>query len=149
MPPDTALTVQSSNLESKPRERALAVLWQRAHKLSEGLVTEDGRPFRVVYPGRANPRAGPDFHDAVIATPSGELVMGDVELHLNAPDWYGHRHHTDPGYNGVILHVVLRPKGRSASEQQSGTWAPVASIAHVAPLLERLETMGNDGPTLP
>ena len=52
---------------SVPSEKALAVLWQRAHALPEGLVTQDGRRLKVIYPGRPNHRAGPDFHDAIIA----------------------------------------------------------------------------------
>ena len=90
-----------------------------------------------MYPGRANPRAGPDFLDAVLADDSGGMVTGYVELHLNAADWYAHGHHVDPGYNGVVLHVVLRPKGGAESRQQSGTKAPVASIAAVARQLEQ------------
>jgi hypothetical protein len=100
--------------------------------LPDGLVTEDGRRFRVVYPGRANARAGPDFHDAILVTESGETVTGDVELHLRAPAWYGHRHHTDPNYNGVILHVVLTTRGKAVSAQQSGMEAPIVSIGPVA-----------------
>lgn len=120
-------------------ERALAVLWQKAHALPDGLMTEDGKRFHVVYPGRANSRAGPDFHDAIIATEDGNQITGDVELHLNAPDWHSHHHDTDPNYNGVILHVVLRPKHRTTSRQQSGIDAPVASLASHVPHLERME----------
>ncbi len=114
----------------------MALLWRRAASLSEGLVTEDGRRFRVVYPGRLSSRAGPDFRDSVIAAEGGEMIKGDVELHLEAPDWRGHRHHTDPNYNGVILHVVVRPKGKVASRQASGVQAPVVSIEAALPLLE-------------
>ncbi len=117
---------------SRPRrrspERAVAALWSRAHTLSDGLVTEDGRRLTVVYPGRPNSRAGPDFMDAVIQDASGRRIAGDVELHVDAPDWYGHRHHLDPAYNGVVLHVVLRSRGSTASRQQSGTEAPVAAL---------------------
>ena len=120
-------------------ERALAVLWSRSHSLAEGLLTEEGRCLRVVYPGRPSSRAGPDFLDAVITTEDGRTLKGDVEIHLNAPDWYSHRHHSDPNYNGVVLHVVLRPKGGTSSRQESGATAPVASIADVVPLLERQE----------
>ena len=109
-------------------ERAVAALWSRAHTLSDGLVTEDGRRLTVVYPGRPNARAGPDFMDAVIQDASGRRIVGDVELHVDAPDWYGHRHHLDPAYNGVVLHVVLRSRGSTASRQQSGTETPVAAL---------------------
>ena len=124
-----------NRIHERPSERALSALWQRAHTLSEGLTTEDGRPLRVVYPGRANPRAGPDFRDAIIINEAGDPITGDVELHLKAPDWYSHRHHVDPNYNGVILHVVLWPKRESTSKQQSGIKTPVASVAHAMPLL--------------
>ena len=109
-------------------ERALAFLWRRAESLPDGLVTQDGRRVRVIYPGRPNHRAGPDFHDAIIANEAGELLHGDVELHLNAPDWYAHRHHRDPNYNGVILHVVLRAKEAVETTQLSGVKAPVAVL---------------------
>ena len=119
----------------RPKESALALLWRNAHTLPEGLVTEDGRRFRVVYPGRLSGRAGPDFRESLIATETGELLTGDVELHVEAPDWEGHRHDADPNYNGVILHVVLHPKGRSASPQQSKTRVAVASLGPVLDLL--------------
>lgn len=125
-------------------ERNLALLWQKAHTLPDGLVAQDGRRFRVVYPGRLNPRAGPDFHNAVIATEAGDLITGDVELHLNAPDWYRHRHHDDPGYNGVVLHVVLWPRGKAASRQESGMSAPVVSIAHDVSALSQAQASDVD-----
>ena len=128
-------------------ERALAVLWRNADALSEGLTTEDGRRFRVLYPGRDGGGAGPDFRDSVIATETGELLIGDVELHLDAPDWDGHGHRGDPNYNGVILHVVLRPRGRVSSEQQSRARVPVASLGPFAETLSRTESRqpGADG----
>ena len=117
-------------------EHALAALWQKSPTLRHGLVTQDGRRLRVIYPGRPNHRAGPDFHDAIIANEAGELLRGDVELHLNAPDWYGHRHHEDANYNGVVLHVVLHPRRSTQSRQHSGLKAPIASLGPVAVLLD-------------
>ena len=123
-------------------ERAMDLLWRRSHTLTEGLVTRGGERLRVVYPGTANHRSGPDFRGAVIATESGERIMGDVELHLNEPDWYRHGHHEDANYNGVVLHVVLSPRGRTATSQRSGTETPVASIAGLGEELSR----GRKGP---
>ncbi len=120
-----------------PSERALSALWRRSPTLADGLVTEEGSRLRVLYAGRPNPRAGPDFLDARLVTESGGTVIGDVELHVRAPDWYGHGHHLDPGYNGVVLHVVLLPRGRRNTRHRSGTTAPVASIGPLAMKLER------------
>lgn len=117
-------------------ESALAVLWSRAHTLVDALVTQDGSRLQVVYPGRQNRRAGPDFHDAVLLSEDGKAVRGDVELHIDAPGWYNHNHHTDPNYNGVVLHVVLSPKGHQSSRQRSGMEAPVAGLEAVATSLD-------------
>ena len=122
-------------------ERALSTLWRRAPSLPDGLTTQDGRRLRVLYAGRSNPREGPDFLDARLAAESGKVITGDVELHVRAPDWYGHRHHLDPNYNGVVLHVVLTPRGRRDTRQQSGATAPVASLG---PLVGELERAGQE-----
>ena len=129
----------AGNDAARPKERALARLWQNADTLSNGLVTEDGKHLRVVYPGRPNARAGPDFRDCVIQTDTGQMVTGDVELHINAPDWVHHNHHVDRNFNGVILHVVLFPKRKNFSTQQSRTVVPIASVAPVVGALERTE----------
>ncbi len=117
-------------------EDALAVLWQKSPTLRHGLVTQDGQRLRVIYPGRPNHRAGPDFRDAIIANEADEVLRGDVELHLNAPDWYGHGHHEDANYNSVVLHVVLHPKRSTQSRQHSGLKAPIVSLGPVAAALD-------------
>ena len=130
-------TLAAPRAPDRPSERALSVLWQRSPSLPDGLTTQDGRRLQVLYAGRPNPREGPDFLDARLATESGEMVTGDVELHVRAPDWYGHGHHLDPNYNGVVLHVVLTPRGRRETRQQSGLSAPVASLGPLVGELER------------
>ena len=125
----------------RPSEKALSTLWRRSPSLPDGLTTQDGRRLRVLYAGRSNPREGPDFLDARLAAESGEMIVGDVELHVRAPDWYGHGHHLDPNYNGVILHVVLTHRGRRDTRQQSGAAAPVASLG---PLVGELERAGQE-----
>ncbi|MGH2541684.1 MAG: DUF2851 family protein [Ardenticatenaceae bacterium] len=141
MPMQSTATIRENvNRRGYPTsESALAALWQNSHALVDGLVAQDGRRFRVLYPGRPNPRAGPDFHDAVLLKEDGEVVKGDVELHLNAPDWYAHGHNTDPNYNGVILHVVLHPKSEISTSQRSGLRAPVVSLLPIAASLDHLE----------
>ena len=138
---------ESTRPSGRIDERALARLWQNAHRLSEGLEAEDGRRFRVVYPGRSSGLAGPDFRDSVLETETGELLMGDVELHVNAPDWYSHGHHRDPGYNGVVLHVVLHARSALDSLQQSGTRAVVASLGPAVGRLAGDHGRGEEAPS--
>ena len=127
--------------ERRPRwessEKALADLWQRTARLPAPLVAQDGQRFRVLYPGRRSARAGPDFRDAILRGDDGRRVVGDVELHLRAPDWYSHSHHADPNYNGVVLHVVLRPRGASDTRSQAGGSVPVVGLEAQAEALER------------
>ncbi len=128
-------------------ESALSALWGRAHTLADGLLTEDGKRLQVIYPGRPNARAGPDFRDAVLLDSEGKTVTGDIELHTNAPNWYSHGHHSDPNYNGVVLHVVFSPKGSAYTQQHSGMQAPIASLEAVAHRLDKADS--HQSPTLP
>lgn len=59
----------------------------------------------VIDPGQPNEGAGPDIYFAQLQI--GELhFAGAVEIHLKASQWYHHKHHNDPAYDSVILHVV-------------------------------------------
>lgn len=94
-------------------ERDLWRLWA-GRQLPSGLVTRDGRALRVLFPGRENAGAGPDFIGALLGFESDAALRGDVELHLKASSWTAHGHHLDPRYAGVILHVVLLDDGGPA-----------------------------------
>lgn len=91
------------------------------------LSTVEGEPVRVVYPGRRNLGPGPDFLDAVIETPAGE-VRGAVEVHQRTSDWSRHGHGADPAYGAVVLHVVGRHDG-AASRAPGGTQLALLELA--------------------
>lgn len=112
-------------------EARLAELWSRAHRLCEFLETRDGYKYRVVHPGVQNTAAGPDFRGAVLEDSDGRRVVGDIELHIAARDWYSHGHHADANYNGVVVHVVINGSSNRDTVQQSGTKAPVAEFSIV------------------
>ena len=122
----------ATNISTHPTsESALARLWRDAHLLCNRLETADGDRYRVLHPGVQSSEAGPDFRGAVFVDHRGRRVSGDVELHRVAGDWYAHRHHLDPNYNGVVLHVVLRRTVHGSSRQASGTEAPVVEFKPV------------------
>ena len=108
-------------------ESELARLWQSRGLRNRELLTAGGERLRVLYPGRRQGSGGPDFHHAVIRTGAGE-IRGDVELHVRSSGWHAHGHHRDPGYNGVVLHVVLWDDQGRDTILQNGTAVPVLPL---------------------
>ena len=56
-------------------------------------------------------------------------------MHRKATAWNQHRHHQDPRYNNVVLHVVLQPDGR-ANRRSTGQVATYRQDGHEVPLME-------------
>ena len=107
-------------------ERVVVEMWQKLMARDE-LTTTGGEPIRIIYPGRRNDDRGGDFRDAVIATRQG-IIKGDIEVHVKSSDWQAHRHHQDPAYNQVILHVVLEDNGEAAINLNNGKTAPILAL---------------------
>jgi len=101
-------------------------MWQQLMDKAE-LTTVGGEPVKIIYPGRKNDYRGADFRDAVIATSQG-IIKGDIEVHVKSSDWQAHRHHQDPAYNRVILHVVLKDNGEATSKLHNGEKVPVLAL---------------------
>lgn len=69
-------------------------------------VLSDGRPVRILNPGKWNTSGGgPDFFNAQIRV-EGITLAGNVELHIRPCDWHRHGHDSDRTYDSVILHVT-------------------------------------------
>jgi len=103
-------------------EADLSVVWEGQLLARRSLRTEDGEPLRVIYRGLpAGGGAGPDFRDAVVATPEGPR-RGDVELHVRASDFRRHGHHENPAYDGVVLHVVFEAEGEVVTALPGALW---------------------------
>jgi hypothetical protein len=88
-------------------EKQVLEIWLHTLQNRSDLKTATNEPLTIVYPGRRNDDRGADFKDAIIATGGGRL-KGDIEIHVKASHWWAHRHHHDPAYNRVILHVVYQ-----------------------------------------
>ena len=105
------------------RESDLAAVWAAGPR--RPLRLADGRTLRVVFPGVPGGGAGPDFQGAILDA-GGDVLRGDVELHLLASGWRAHGHHTDPAYGAVCLHVVAaNDTGATSTLHASGRAIPV------------------------
>jgi hypothetical protein len=89
-------------------EQLLQKIWLRGEFDRAAARTLAGRPLAILHPGKWNRLGGPDFLGARLRI-GDQTIVGDVELHLYAGDWAGHRHARDAAYDGVVLHVVLFP----------------------------------------
>jgi hypothetical protein len=105
-------------------EAALATHWAAAPH--GPLRLADGRPLWIIHPGTPGGGPGPDFRDAILDA-GGDLLRGDVELHLRASGWRAHGHHRDPAYATVVLHVV--------GENDTGALATLHGGARAVPIL--------------
>ena len=107
------------------RERLVRCFWFDQNLTTDDLRTEDGRKLRVLSPGWWNLEAGPDFRNAVVRLANEPIIKGDVELHVEAGDWYAHGHDRDPAYDSVILHVSLRnERGDAVVRNSQGVDVP-------------------------
>ncbi len=104
----------------KVLERLLHCIW--SEQLFRKTLKVEDRNLVISSPGWWNLEAGPDFRNAELFL-NGVRLSGDVEIHLNSEDWYHHRHHEDPRYNDVIMHVVLY-KSQSLCRKQNGELVP-------------------------
>ncbi len=112
---------------SKISESQIIKVWQHQLLDRTRLVTEDGKPIEIIYPGRLNDDQGADFRDAVIAINRG-LIKGDIEVHVKSSGWREHQHHRDVGYNRVILHVVMWHDAKTATNLQNGRAVPILAL---------------------
>ena len=70
-------------------------------------TTTDGQKIEVTDFGTWNSGPGPDFTGVTLHV-EGESRSGDLELDTDARDWEHHAHGSNPGYDRVVLHLVLR-----------------------------------------
>lgn len=110
-------------------ELVLQKIWLKGAFDIEGMSDSRGRPVKVLFPGRWNRLAGPDFKDAILLI-DGKRVEGDVEVHFSQSEWRGHAHHENPNFDRVVLHVIYHPVGpvERQTETASGKTIPTVSL---------------------
>ncbi|WP_430409704.1 DUF2851 family protein [Kordia sp.] len=87
------------------KEDFLYHLWKFSKLQLQKLHTSNGEVIQIINLGTHNLHAGPDFFNARIRI-GNQLWAGNVEMHVNASDWFVHHHEKDKNYDNVILHVV-------------------------------------------
>ena len=77
--------------------------------ISPGTIidTTNGEKITVINAGIHNRHEGPDIQEAILII-NAKVVKGPVECHICTSDWFKHRHHKNPVYQSVILHVVRK-----------------------------------------
>jgi hypothetical protein len=128
-------------------EAELSAIWAGQRFPPQALTTPDGRPVRVLHPGRRVGGPGPDFRDAIVKV-GGIERRGDVELHVRASAFHTHGHGTDAAYAQLALHVVYRADDGPETPLPLGGSVPVAAfepwLHHRASELQRWLTTAPD-----
>lgn len=116
----------SSLLFSEP---VLHQLWAQRRIPTTQLRTTEGESIEIISAGEYNRDAGPDFRRATLRI-GGKIFQGDIELHLDAGDWFNHQHHLDPKYNEVVLHLAFAtPEAPSLLRKENGLTIPQILLA--------------------
>lgn len=89
------------------KEVYLHHLWKYKRLPFHQMQLQDGCFINIIDTGKYNQNeSGPDFFLSKIRY-ENLILVGSVEMHVSSSDWYRHKHHLDPAYDNVILHVVF------------------------------------------
>jgi hypothetical protein len=86
-------------------EALFQFIWQYSLYKFAALNTAKGETLTIIYPGKLNKDAGPDFLEGKIKI-GNTILVGNIELHLKSSDWQKHGHQHDAAYKNLVLHVV-------------------------------------------
>ena len=109
-------------------EAILHMAWRNAGLERAQVRGRDGHTYSIIYGGKPGGSLGPDFTDAVIGRDDGITYRGDIEIHVRESDWRAHGHHTDPRYNGVVLHVVAAESAGRPALKATGSTIPLLAL---------------------
>jgi len=88
-------------------EAEIQNFWSQHPYRTVQLRSECGKSITVLHPGFLNTGSGPDFFNASIRI-DNVVWYGSVEIHCTSSEWFEHKHHIDPAYDNVVLHVVVQ-----------------------------------------
>ena len=96
--------------------------------LGKQLCTKQGEYLKIIYLGKREGNNGPDFQGALILNSSGQLLRGDIEVHIYANDWFRHGHQHNTEYNNVILHIVAQQHPDSITRTKNGKFISILCL---------------------
>lgn len=109
-------------------EELLSYIWQHKKFNLSQLYTEEGLPIEIIDVGQKNPADGPDFLQARLRI-DGKLWAGNIEIDVLQENWQLHKHHLNPRYNNVILHVIYQEeKNISPVYRSDSTLVPTLNL---------------------
>lgn len=106
------------------KEEFLHYIWKQ-ELFEKQLIADTGEEIVVISTGMHNHDSGPDFINARIKI-SNTIWAGNVEIHTHSENWIKHKHHLDPAYNNVILHIVFANGVKCF--RQNGQQIPTAKL---------------------
>ena len=107
---DSAMVREGRGSRLPISERLVSCLWF-SQSYFKDLHTAKDEPVEVISPGIWNREEGPDFLQAALRIGDGEIVQGDIEIHIDPGDWQAHQHHKNPRYDNVVAQVSLYNDG--------------------------------------
>ncbi len=128
-------------------EKLLHFIWQFQYFNKAELQTEAGEDLQILKQGTHNLNQGPDFSNGSVKI-DNIILAGNIELHINASDWYKHHHTNDRNYSNVVLHVVWNnDKSVTVAGKQIPTLVLQGRIAKT--LLQRYEILLHETTSIP
>lgn len=112
--------------KSNMKEEFLHFIWKQ-ELFEKQLIADTGEEIEVISTGMHNHDSGPDFINARIKI-NNTIWAGNIEIHTRSENWKQHKHHIDPAYNNVILHIVAS-KGAKCF-RQNGEQLPTAELQY-------------------
>ena len=145
--------------------------------IDASLPLDSGACYRLLFAGVPGSASGPDVHDVVFAIdesptphhagamncvptllddfgnvhhckPTVGRLVGDVEFHVRASDWFAHQHHTDARYNRVVLHVVLLCDDERPIRRRDGSLIPTCSLNDLPPFFHPFDELNRSNQSI-
>ena len=89
------------------KELVIQQFWNAKMVFGKQLKTTKNQSIVILNFGKLNHAQGPDFLEAEVEI-DGVRNYGAIEIHVDASDWFKHKHESDEKYTSVILHVVWK-----------------------------------------